>query len=170
MVRQGPRTEAGGVGLDLSDSAAVRDAFERVMANVKRHKPKALIEGVVIQQIVPGGLEMVLGARVDPQFGPLVAVGFGGTLVEILRDTVIRLAPIDLSQAMKILASLRGYPLLQRYRGGPATDLDALAQAITRFSELVADNADLLQEVDVNPLIANGSGSICVDALIVKKS
>lgn len=164
------KTEAGGVELELFDSASVRSGFDRMMANVKRNRPEALIEGVVVQQMASRGIEMVLGARVDPQFGPLVAVGFGGTLVEILRDTVIRLAPIDLSQAMKILASLRGYPLLQRYRGGPATDLDALAQAITRFSELVADNADLLQEVDVNPLIANGSGSICVDALIVKKS
>lgn len=162
------KTEAGGVELDLPDSAAVRGAFERVMVNVKRHRPEALIEGVVVQQMVTRGVEMVLGARIDPHFGPLVAVGFGGTLVEILRDTVVRLAPVDVVEAGEMLACLKGYSLLQGYRGGPAADIAALAQAVARFSEFVADNADLLDEVDVNPLIVSGSNCVCVDALIVK--
>ncbi len=121
-----------------------------------------------MQQMVTRGVEMVLGARIDPHFGPLVAVGFGGTLVEILRDTVVRLAPVDVVEAGEMLACLKGYSLLQGYRGGPAADIAALAQAVARFSEFVADNADLLDEVDVNPLIVSGSNCVCVDALIVK--
>jgi acyl-CoA synthetase (NDP forming) len=163
------KTEVGGVELNLCDSTTLCAGFERLTTNVKRHKPNAHIDGVLVQQMLNGGLELVLGARIDPQFGPLVAVGFGGILVEILRDTVVRLAPVGMSEAGEMLSSLRGYPLLQGYRGQPAADVVALAQAIVRFSEFVADNAALLEEVDVNPLIVSGSRCICVDALIVRR-
>lgn len=162
------KTEVGGVELLLSNASAVRQAFDRVVTNVRRNKPEALIDGVVVQQMITGGSEMVLGARIDPQFGPLVAVGFGGTLVEILRDTTTRLAPIDEQQARQMLGLLKGYPLLQGYRGSPAANISALAQSIARFSEFVADNADLLAEVDVNPLVVNASQCVCIDALIVR--
>ncbi len=161
------KTEAGGVALHLADAQAVRAAFDRVMAHAGRHRPGARLDGVVVQQMVGRGVEMVLGARIDPHFGPLLLVGFGGVLVELLRDTVVRLAPVQAAEARQMLKSLEGFRLLQGYRGGAKADLDALAQAIARFSEFVADNAALLREVDVNPLVVDGSSCICVDALIV---
>jgi acetate---CoA ligase (ADP-forming) len=164
------KTEAGGVELRLPDARAVKTAFERVMGNARQHHPDARIEGVVVQQMVSRGIEMMLGARIDPHFGPLVIAGFGGVLVEVLRDTAVRLAPVQVSEAREMLASLRGSRLLEGYRGGVKADLDTLACAIARFSEFVADNASLLQEVDVNPLVVDGANCICVDALIVRKA
>jgi succinyl-CoA synthetase beta subunit len=161
------KTEAGGVALHLGDAQAVRAAFDRVTAQAGRHRPGARLQGVVVQQMIARGVEMVLGARIDPHFGPLLLVGFGGVLVELIRDTAVRLAPVQADEARQMLQSLQGFKLLQGYRGGAKADLDALAQAIARFSEFVADNAALLREVDVNPLVVDGSSCICVDALIV---
>lgn len=161
------KTEAGGVELRLQDARAVQVAFQRVVANARRNHPDARIDGVVVQQMVSRGIEMVLGARIDPHFGPLVIVGLGGVLVEVLRDTAVRLAPVQVWEAREMLASLRGFKLLDGYRGSIKADLDALARAVARFSELVADNASLLQEVDVNPLVVDGASCICIDALIV---
>ena len=99
----------------------------------------------------------------------LVAVGLGGTLVELLRDTAVGLAPLGAAEAREMLESLKGAALLKGYRGSEPVDVDALAEQVARFSEFVADSADLIEEVDVNPVIVRGARAVAVDALIVTK-
>jgi acetyltransferase len=117
--------------------------------------------------MAPSGIEIVLGVKNDRQFGPLVAVGLGGIMVELLGDTAVRLAPVAEATARDMLASLKGYPLLTGFRGKPGVDVDGLMDAICRLSELAHDLADVVDQIDVNPVIASAAGVMAADALIV---
>ena len=160
------KTEAGVIRLGLGGPEAVRAAFAEVMANAHRAAPGAPINGVLVQPMVPAGIEMVVGARRDPLFGPTVLVGMGGILVELLRDTAVALAPVGHDEARSMLAGLRGARLLSGFRNLPPVDLDALAGIVQRVSELAADHADRIAEIDVNPVICAGARLVAVDALI----
>ncbi|TPG49913.1 CoA-binding protein [Roseomonas nepalensis] len=160
------KTEAGVIRLGLAGPEAVRAAFAEVMANARRAAPGAPIHGVLVQPMVPAGIEVVVGARRDPLFGPTVLVGMGGILVELLRDTAVALAPVSHGEARAMLAGLRGARLLSGFRNLPAVDLDALAGVVQRVSELAADHAGRIAEIDVNPVIAAGARLVAVDALI----
>ena len=118
--------------------------------------------------MVPKGVEVMVGARNDPQFGPLVVVGLGGVLVEVLRDTALALAPVGLAEATAMLRGLKGAALLDGFRGAPAVDLPRLAEIVCRFSELAADAGSAVAEMEVNPLICAGDRILAADALIVK--
>lgn len=152
------KTEAGAVKLDLRDEAALRAACAAMTAATK---------GFLVQAMVKGGVELVVGIKRDPQCGPVLLVGLGGVLVEILHDTALALAPVGKMEARRMLESLKGYKLLQGYRGAPAADLDAVCDAIARISEFAADHADRVEEIDVNPLLARPHDAIALDALIV---
>lgn len=152
------KTEAGAVKLDLRDEAALRAACAAMTAAKS---------GFLVQAMVKGGVELVVGTKRDPQCGPVLLVGLGGVLVEILHDTALALAPVGRREARRMLESLKGYKLLQGYRGAPAANLDAVCEAIARISEFAADHADLVEEVDVNPLLARPDGAVALDALIV---
>jgi hypothetical protein len=115
------------------------------------------------------GVEVIAGARVDAAVGPVVVVGSGGVLVELIHDTVAALAPVTAAEARTMLARLRGYRLLTGFRGSDAADLDALADAIARVSELAADLAAEISELDVNPLRCGPQRAVAVDALITKR-
>jgi acyl-CoA synthetase (NDP forming) len=115
------------------------------------------------------GVELALGLINDPQFGPVVMVGAGGVLVELLRDARYGLAPFGPKTARRLLDGLSVRPVLDGVRGAPSADIDAAADAVARFSVLAADLADVIGECDVNPLIAGPSGAIAVDALIVAR-
>jgi acetyltransferase len=117
--------------------------------------------------MVPSGHELVLGIRIDRQFGPLVMVGSGGILVELLADAVTALAPVSQWQARQLLQRLRGYPLLEGYRGRPGYDVAAAVNVLRRVSELASDLAPDLAEADVNPVIVGAQGAVAADALIV---
>jgi acetate---CoA ligase (ADP-forming) len=157
------KTEIGGVRLGLTSSAEVAEAAGSMRERVRRERPEASITGFAIQPMVASGIEMLLGSVRDPQFGPLVMVGFGGIYVEILRDTSARLAPIDASEGRAMLDELHLAPLLYGVRGNPPVDLVSLAATIARFSRLAADES-ALTELEINPLIASASGVIAVDA------
>jgi len=129
--------------------------------------PDACINGVVIQEMVMGGAEMMVGVTVDSQFGPLVTCGFGGVAVEVTADTATALAPVDTAQARRMIESLRGYRLLNGYRGMLRLDIAALAEAVCRISEMAADLGGLVSEVDVNPVIVQPHRAVAVDALVV---
>ncbi len=163
------KTEAGGVRLGLSVAEDVRAAAQEILASASRYAPQARIDGVSVQEMAPSGVEIVLGMKNDRQFGPLVAVGLGGIMVELLGDTAVRLAPIGETAARDMLASLKGYPLLTGFRGRPGVDVDGLVDAICRLSELAHDLADVIDQIDVNPVIASGAGVLAADALIVCK-
>jgi acyl-CoA synthetase (NDP forming) len=162
------KTEAGVVALNLCSAAELSTAYERVMASARSSAPAAKINGVLIQPMVPAGIEMFVGARVDPLLGALIVVGFGGVLVELLRDSVVDLAPIDADEAVRMLCKLEGRALLDGFRGGPAVDLLKLADIIVRVSEFAADQQGIIAEADINPIICSGERMIAVDALIVR--
>jgi acetate---CoA ligase (ADP-forming) len=163
------KSEAGAVVLGVRSNAELRAAFDRVLANARAHAPRAQISGVLLQPMLAAGIEVVAGARIDAGFGPLVVVGFGGVLVELLRDTAVELAPINPAEAQRMLRKLRGAALFDGFRGGAALDLAPLADIIARLSEFAADQRDTLLEVDVNPIICSGDGFMAVDALIRRR-
>ncbi|HXP27891.1 MAG TPA: acetate--CoA ligase family protein [Steroidobacteraceae bacterium] len=164
------KSEAGGVALNLRTPDELRAAYERVLANARRFSPEAKISGVLLQPMVPAGVEVVAGARIDPLFGPLVVAGFGGVLVELLRDSSVELAPINAGEAMRMLLRLKGSALFGGFRGAPAVDLARLADILVRVSEFAADQRSLIAELDINPIICSGSTMMAVDALIVRVS
>jgi acetyltransferase len=161
------KTEAGGVKLGLSTAEDVRSAAEDILASAARYAPQARIDGISVQQMVPPGIEIVLGVKNDRQFGPLIAAGLGGIMVELLGDTAVRLAPLSDRIAQDMLASLKGRALLTGFRGRAGVDIVALADIICRLSELAHDLSDVIDQIDVNPVIASSGGVVAADALIV---
>jgi acetyl-CoA synthetase len=117
--------------------------------------------------MVPPGIEVVIGGRIDPMFGPLVVVGLGGVLVELLQDTVLAPAPVTQPEALALLGRLKGTRLLDGFRGMKAVDRAALATIVSKVSRILADHRGALVELDVNPLICAGDRIIAVDALII---
>lgn len=163
------KTEAGVIRLNLHTAAEVRAGFAAVMAAAHAVTPPPRITGVLVQPQVPAGAEIMVGARQDPQFGPMVVVGLGGIFVELLKDTAVRLAPVGVDEALRMLDELRGQAVLDGFRGAPAVSRLRLADAIARISELAADHGARLAELDVNPLIAAGERLIAVDALMARR-
>jgi acyl-CoA synthetase (NDP forming) len=161
------KTEVGGVKLGLSTPEDVRSAAQDILASAMRHAPKARIDGISVQQMVPPGVEIVLGVKNDRQFGPLIAAGLGGIMVELLGDTAVRLASVSAPIAREMLASLKGHALLAGFRGKPSVDVEALVDTICRLSELAHDLRDVIDQIDVNPVIASTTGVMATDALIV---
>jgi acetate---CoA ligase (ADP-forming) len=162
------KTDAGVVALNLRSAAELTKAYERVMANARRAAPAAKINGVLLQPMLPTGIEMFAGVRIDPLLGALVVVGFGGVLVELLRDSAVELAPINADEAARMLARLKGAALLKGFRGAAAVDVSTLADIIVRVSEFAADQCGNIVEADINPIICVGERLIAVDALIVR--
>jgi acetyltransferase len=161
------KTEAGGVKLGVSTPEQARTAAEQILVSCLRYAPQARIDGISVQQMVPQGVEIVLGVKNDLQFGPLVAAGLGGIMVELIADTAVRLAPVSEQSARAMLASLKGHALLKGFRGKPGVDVDRLVDTICRLSELAHDLRDVIDQIDVNPVIASTSGVVAADALIV---
>ncbi len=165
------KTEAGGVLLGVADDRAVRDGFARIVANARAYKPDAAIGGVLVQEMVGGGQELILGMTQDPGFGPAIAVGLGGIFVETLQDVALGVPPLTARDAREMLGRLRGKAILDGTgaRGAGAVDLDAVVAILGRFSQLCIDLKDEVSEIDINPLLAlpRGQGARVVDCLIV---
>ena len=164
------KTEAGVVALGVGSEAELRAAYDRVTANARAYAPQADIRGVLLQPMVPAGIEVVAGVRIDPGFGPLVVVGFGGVLVELLRDSAVELAPVNAHEANRMLRGLRGAAMFDGFRGAAAVDLTRLADVLVRLSEFAADQAGNILEADINPIICSGNRLIAVDALILRRA
>jgi acetate---CoA ligase (ADP-forming) len=164
------KTEAGVVRLNLRDLDAVKQAAHDVLAAARGHKPDARIDGVLVQEMATG-LEVIVGAMNDPCFGPTVAFGLGGIYTELMKDVTHRFAPFDASEARGMIMEIEGAALFAGFRGRPALDVPALADTLARVSLLIADHADRIAEIDVNPLFVReaGKGVVAADALIVLK-
>jgi len=162
------KSDVGGVQLNLRNRAAVGAAFEDMMARIQHAYPEAKIDGVLIQPMITGGRELILGGRQDPHFGPVVMVGLGGIFVEIFKESNIRVAPISRREAKAMLESLRGYSILTGARGIKPADIDAVVDAILRVSQLLVDYPKI-QELDINPLrvFHEGEGCVALDARII---
>lgn len=163
------KTEVGGVALGITGADAARTAFEAMMASATSAQPGARIDGALISPMVSDGVECILGAKIDPVFGPVVLFGLGGVFTEVMKDIAFRRAPFDVETARAMIDQLRGAAILKGARGQPAADLDALAHAISRMSIFAAANADRIESVEMNPLRARTDGCIALDALIVRK-
>jgi acetyltransferase len=157
------KTDVGGVTLGLTAPTDVAHAAALMLARIRARRPDARIRGLLVQPMAPPGKELLVGAVRDPQFGPLVMVGVGGIYVEVLRDTATRLAPVSPADALEMLDELKMAALLRGVRGEVPVDRTALAETISRFGQLVADCPDLL-DIELNPLVAGGTGAIAVDA------
>jgi len=165
------KTEARGVALGITGETAVRAAYERLLASARGAYPEAAIHGVLVQAMARSGREIILGVTHDSNFGPMLMVGLGGIHVEVLRDVAFTPVPIGQEEALSLLDGLRGVALLDGFRGAPPADRGALAELMATLSHFAADHADLIEEIDLNPVIvhAQGEGLTVVDALIVKR-
>ena len=159
------KSDVGGVRVGLADAAAVAAAWDAIAEGLARHGHDDF-EGCVVAEMVTGIAELIVGARCDPDFGPMVVIGFGGTWVEIVEDVQVAMAPISAGQAETMMRRLKLWPLLDGVRGQPAADVAAAAEAASRVSHLAAALGRRLVELDVNPLIvgAAGEGAVAVDA------
>lgn len=160
------KSEAGAVKLALHDADAVRAAWHDIAGGIAAHLPGATLDGCVVQPMISGGTELIVGCRWDAQFGPVVVVGSGGVLVEILGDVQMAVAPVSAAHARTLISRLRIAPMLAGVRGRPAADIAALANTVARLSELAAALGPRLTELDINPLLvrAAGLGAIALDA------
>jgi acetate---CoA ligase (ADP-forming) len=162
------KTDVGGVRVGCRDAAAVRAAVVDVFDSVRRHAPSARLDGALVQRMVAGGTEMILGVKTDPLFGPAVVCGFGGIFVEQLRDVSVRVPPVGRADARAMGDELRGAALLRGARGRAPADVDALADAIVRLAALAEAHQQALRALDINPLLVldAGRGVVAVDWLI----
>ncbi len=161
------KSDAGGVALGLRDKAAVREATEAMLRRVRIGCPEARIDGVLVQQMIerPGAVELLAGLSEDAVFGPVVVFGQGGTAVEIVNDSAIALPPLNLPLARWQMEHTRVWRLLQAYRGKPAAAIDAIAEVLIRLGQMAADHPEI-QELDINPLLADADSVVAVDARI----
>ncbi len=162
------KSDVGGVALKLNDASEVREAYGRIINEVSRRVPTAKIDGVVVQRMAGTGVEMILGVKRDQLFGPVVLCGFGGILVEVLKDVAVAIPPISRAQARDMLKRLRGFSILTGVRGKPPADVEALCDAIVGVARLATALGDQLLGLDINPLIVlpKGQGAIAVDAVV----
>ena len=160
------KSDAGGVRLGLQSAAAVEQAFAEMCAEVRETRPDARIDGVLVQPQLRG-VEVILGATIDPHFGPVMVFGVGGTAVEVLGDVVFRLIPIDVHDARAMLAEIKASPLLDGFRGTPAVSKDAVARAMLALSALVTRHAHAIREIEINPLLVTPDAAIAIDAMAV---
>ncbi|MGZ6275379.1 MAG: acetate--CoA ligase family protein, partial [Syntrophales bacterium] len=157
------KSDVGGVRVNLGSAEAVRSAFTDIVRKARLEKPKANIQGVLIYQMVPEGVELVVGATFSRQFGHAVMFGLGGILVEAAMDVVFRLVPLTREDSLRMIQEIRGRKILGNFRGKPAVNVNAVADIIEKLSALVTDYPEIL-EVDLNPVIASAAGAIVVDA------
>lgn len=159
------KTDLGGVQLNIRNEDALRYAYRDMISNIKRRAPEAKIEGVVVQPMIQGGRELIIGAKRDQNFGPTVMVGLGGIFVEIFKDTALRVVPFDEREIDSMFAELKGYPILKGARGEKGYDLHKAKEVVSRVSLLVTD-FPVISELDLNPfrLMPAGEGGFCLDA------
>ncbi len=162
------KTDVGGIKLNLGSPDDVRDAFDLIVYRAGRYVPGACIWGCLVQQMVTGGREVLVGMSRDPQFGPLVAFGLGGIYVEALKDVAFRVAPFSREEAGEMIHEIRSYPLLEGIRGEPPSDHEAMVDALLRISQLVTDFPEIV-ELDINPLMVfeEGRGAMAIDMRLV---
>ncbi|MBN1317693.1 MAG: acetate--CoA ligase family protein, partial [Anaerolineales bacterium] len=164
------KSDVGGVKLNVASVSEALDAYIGILNSVLTARPDAQLDGVLVQEMAPEGLEMIIGVKSDAQFGPLLLVGLGGVFVEIFRDTAIYPAPLNKTEALNMLQQLKSYKLLTGYRGSKPRDIDALAELMVKISDYAYENKEHLKEMDLNPVFVyeKGEGVSVADAVIVR--
>ena len=158
------KSETGLIELNLRNPNDIRDAYERITAATDLE-----LEGVLVQEMVPGQRELVLGLTRDSQFGPCIMLGLGGIMTEVFKDTVFRMAPIDMVEALDMTEELRSRAILKAFRGHEPADLDAVCRSLIAIGNIGLE-LEIISEIDINPLIIDPAGRLAAaDALVVLK-
>ncbi len=162
------KSDVGGVILNINSSKEVEEGFNKIINNVKKHVPNAEIYGILVQEMVPQGLETIVGSTKDPVFGHIMVFGLGGIFVEVLRDVSFRIAPLEFEEALEMVDEIKSNRILAGFRGSPPRDKKALAEIIVKLSKLVTENPEI-SEVDLNPVIVfeEGKGAKIADARFI---
>ena len=160
------KSDSGGVKLGLANAAQVGKAYSEIVSSIKKAYPEAQIEGVSVQRMAPPGVEVIVGMSKDPQFGPVLMFGLGGILVEVLKDVSFRIVPLTERDAREMIKEIKGYPVLNGYRGQKPASIPALEQLILKVSQFVEKNPQI-KELDLNPIFAYPDKAVAVDARII---
>jgi len=160
------KSDTGSVKLGLKTSKQVGKAYDDILAAISQNHPQAVIEGVSVQKMARPGVEVIIGMSKDAQFGPALMFGLGGVWVEVLKDVSFRIAPLTRRDAAEMIREIKGYPLLQGYRGQEAVDVSNLEEWLLKVSDFVEQNPEI-KELDLNPIFAYSDGAIAVDARII---
>ena len=161
------KSDIGGVVLNIKSEEEVRTAFNSIIKNATEKCPRAEIKGVLIEPMLKGGLEFIVGVNNDAQFGPMIMVGLGGVFVEIFKDVQLAPVPLSKNQAEEMVRKLKGFKLLDGYRGGKVYDIDALTDFIVSISEVASKQKHVIKELDINPLFIAEKGVEVADALLI---
>jgi acyl-CoA synthetase (NDP forming) len=159
------KTDVGGVSVGIRGDADLERAFREMSVSVKKKYPDAKLRGVMVQKMVDGGLNILIGGKRDPQFGQIVVFGLGGIFVEVMEDVAMRVVPVGRKEAMDMMAETKAFKVIDGYRG-KSYDAEALAQLIVKVSSMLEKRDDIV-EMDINPVIALRKGAVAVDARIV---
>lgn len=160
------KVDVGGVILNIGSREEAKKAFNKIVENVKKHKPNAKIDGILVQEMAPCSTEVIVGAIKDPQFGPTLMFGLGGTFVEIMKDVSFRILPIKEEDARQMISELKAYPILRGYRGQAPRDIEMVVKILLNTSRLVMKHQDI-KELDLNPVMVYEKGAKTVDARII---
>jgi acyl-CoA synthetase (NDP forming) len=160
------KSDVGGVKVGLESVAQVRTAYGSILSSTRTAVPSASILGVSVQRMAEPGVEVIIGATKDPQFGHVILFGLGGVLVELLRDVSMRLVPLTAKDARVMIREIKSLPLLQGYRQYPPCDLDSLEEAILNLSQFLEKHPEV-KELDLNPVLCYPQGLVAVDARVI---
>jgi acyl-CoA synthetase (NDP forming) len=160
------KSDIGGVKMNLTSGRQVAAAWDQIMEAAKKASPSASILGVSVQRMAEAGTEVIIGGTKDPQFGPVLMFGLGGVFVEVLKDVAFRVVPITRRDARQMIRDIKGFPVLEGYRGQGPADLAALEEALLNTSRLLEQHPEI-KELDLNPIFAYRKGIAAVDARII---
>ncbi len=160
------KSDSGGVRLGLTNATQVGKAYSGIMSSIKQEYPQSIIQGVSVQPMAPPGVEVIVGMSQDPQFGPVLMFGLGGVLVEVLKDVSFRIVPVTKRDAREMIKEIKGYPILEGYRGQEPASISALEDLIVKVSQFVEQNPQI-KELDLNPTFAYKDKAVAVDARII---
>jgi acyl-CoA synthetase (NDP forming) len=160
------KSDAGGVRVGLNNAKQVGKAYDQILPAIRQKYPQARLHGVAVQKMARPGVEVIIGMSKDAQFGPVLMFGLGGILVEVLKDVSFRIVPLSRRDAAEMLREIKGYPLLEGYRGREAVDLSYLEELLLKVSSFVEQNPGV-RELDLNPIFAYSDGAIAVDARVI---
>jgi acetyltransferase len=165
------KSEVEGVRIHIATSDQALIAYDALLESARRHRPDAVIQGVLVSPMAEKGVEIIVGTMLDATFGAMIMVGLGGITTELFKDVVYRPAPVSAVEATAMLEALKAAPLLNGFRGAPKADVPALAQLIAQISQLAAGYAKDIAEIEINPVLVHpaGEGVTIVDALVVRK-
>jgi acetyl-CoA synthetase (ADP-forming) len=160
------KSDSGGVKLSIANATQAGKAYSEIMSSIKQKYPKAVIHGLTVQKMAPPGIEVIIGMSKDPQFGPVIMFGLGGILVELLKDVSFRIVPVTKRDAAEMIREIKGYPLLQGYRGQEPANISALENLIVEVSQFVEQHPEV-KELDLNPIFAYKDRVMAVDARVI---